>query len=184
MSDLPAWSSLEVAKLVVAVLTPLTVGLVGFFLQRTLAEQDRSWKAHQHLAERRLAVYNDVRKEINRIHCFVNDIGAWKEDTPESIIQYKRQVDENMHSNRAIWESETFAAYLDFMNAAFATYQGVGEDARIKTSWFEKRSGANWRPDWEKRLTGETDPGEGASHDHLIELITQDLTLREFTKPN
>jgi hypothetical protein len=175
-----AWNSMEVANLIVASLTPLTVGFVGFLLQKTLAQQDRFWKARQQLAERRLAVYNEVRKEINRVHCFVNDIGGWKRDTPTTVLGYKRQVDETMHSNRALWPPDTFSAYLELMNSAFATYQGIGADARIKTSAQEKRQGMpNWEPNWEERLTGLLDPHEPASLERFMRLVARDLTLDE-----
>jgi hypothetical protein len=173
------WTSLEIAKLVASITMPLAVVFVGFLVQRTLAQQDRSWRAHQQLAERRLAVYNDVRKELNRIYCFVEDVGTWKEETPDSIIRLKRIVDEEMHTNRAIWAPDTFAAYLDYMTTAFATYQGIGEDAKINTSAVEKRVGVpNWKPEWETRLTGTVDADHRKKYQTFIELVSRDLTLK------
>ena len=175
--------SLEIAKLVASVATPLAVVIVGFRVQSTLAQQDRSWRAHQQLAERRLAVYNGCRKELNRIFCFIKDVGNWKEETPDSIIRLKRLVDEEMHTNSAIWAPDTFAAYLDYMNAAFSTYGPVGQDAKIRASAKEKRVGIpNWNPEWDNRLTGTVDPEHGKKYQIFVALVSRDLTLTETSK--
>jgi hypothetical protein len=172
----PPWNSLEIAKLVVAVATPVAVIIIGLFVQRTLARQDRLWKARQRLGDRRLAVYDEIRKELNRIYCFVNDVGTWKDETPATVVKHKRHVDGVMHANRAVWSPETFSAYLDYMQSAFAVFQGVGVDARIRTTAAEKRVGIpGWQTEWESGLTGEVDSGHNACYTKLVDRIARDL---------
>lgn len=181
------WNSLEVAKLLV---TPVVVALLGFFVQTQLAEQARatqqlladqarSWQQSQRLADRRLQVYEAVRVELNKIYCFVEDVGSWKEDNPETVTSYKRSVDREMHSHRAIWSAETFVAYLKYMNSAFAEYSGgVGTDAPIATTATEKRKGIkNWSPAWESRLTGTRVPEHKRNYDQLLNLMSRDMSL-------
>src|SRR5262245_48229947 len=109
------WTSLEIAKLCAGLLTPILVAWFGFLIQQQLAEQSRSWQSQQRLAYRRLQVYEGVRNELNRIYCFVEDVGTWKEDNPETVISYKRMIDRAMHTHRAIWATDTFQAYLKYM---------------------------------------------------------------------
>lgn len=149
------WNSLEVAKLIASLLTPIAVVLIGYFVQQQLAGQNRSWQIQQRIADRRLQVYDAIRIDLNRIYCFVEDVGTWKEDNPETIVAYKRFLDGTMHSQRAIWQSDTFQTYLQYMDAAFEMYQGVGTDAKIKTTDKEKLVGIpGWKKEWGARLTG------------------------------
>ena len=182
----PLWNSLEVAKLLV---TPVVVALLGYFVQtqlaaqarqtqELLAEQARSWQQNQRLFDRRLQIYDNVRVELNRIYCYIEDIGSWKEDNPETVLAAKRHIDGEMHSQRAIWSQETFNAYLAYMNSAFLTYTGVGQDAKIKTGAEEKRVGiANWSSDWEQRLTGKKSVDHKSKYDQLLNLLSKDMSL-------
>jgi hypothetical protein len=174
------WNSLEVAKIVVGAATPIAVVVMGFIVQRTLARHDREWKARQRLADRRMTIYDEIRQDLNRIYCFIEDVGSWKEETPDTLIAYKRKSDQVMHGNRAFWSLETVSAYFAYMRAAFEPYQGVGLDARIRTNDHQKKVGiAEWTPAWSDRLTGEVDREHRTRHAQLIALISGDLMLRE-----
>lgn len=188
------WNSLEVAKLVV---TPVVVALLGFFVQtqladqaratqQILADQARSWQQSQRLADRRLEVYDAVRVELNKIYCFIEDVGTWKEDNPETVTAYKRNIDREMHTHRAIWSNETFDAYLRYMNSAFAEYSGgVGRDAPIATTASEKRKGIkNWSTVWESRLTGTRVPEHKRNYDRLLNLMSRDMALNTKNEAN
>ena len=173
------WNSLEIDKLCAGLLTPILVAWFGFLVQQQLAEQSRSWQSQQRLADRRIQVYDSVRNERNRIYCFIEDVGSWKEDNPETAVGYKRMIDRAMHTNRAIWAADTFQSYLDYMNAAFETYQGVGTDAKLKTTDLEKKVGVpGWRPDWSGRLTGTRDTAHRKRYDKLVDLMSRDISLR------
>jgi len=180
------WNSLELAKLLVSLLTPIAVVCIGFFIQHNLAEQNRSWQAQQRIVERRLQVYDTIRLQLNRIFCFIEDVGSWKTDNPEKVIDYKRSVDQAMHSQRAVWRPDTFKAYLAYIDgAAFEIYGGgVGTDAKIKTHDKEKVVGIpGWNVDWGKRLTGQRDPNHKEKYDQLLNLISRDLALSEKASP-
>src|SRR5262249_55098021 len=99
---------------------------------------------------------------------------------PETVIGFKRRIDETMHSQRALWATDTFQAYLEYMDGAFATYAGgVGRDAKIKTSDREKKVGIpGWKEEWSKeRLTGTRDEKHREKFDRLHNLISRDLSL-------
>lgn len=189
------WNSLEIIKVIVSLFTPLTVAFVGLIVQqqlanqnsitqRQLADQNRFWQQQQKIVERRLLVYDTISAQLNRIYCFVEDVGTWKDDTPDSIIQYKRYVDGIMHQQRALWATDTFQAYLTYMDTAFSTYQGPGTDAKINASDRQKRHAVpGWNPEWSARLT-EKHPDHKVRHSKLIDLMSRDLRLDEKPVPD
>ena len=63
-------------------------------------------------------------------------------------------LNEAMWEQPNFWKEGTFQAYKHYMDSAFRTYTGVGNDAQIKTNADQKRQLPNWKPEWEKRLTG------------------------------
>lgn len=70
-------------------------------------------------------------------------------------------------------------AYKHYMDSAFRTHTGVGNDAQIKTNADQKRQLPNWKPEWEKRLTGAIDPDQRGAYKNLQGLILRDLFSRE-----
>ncbi|TJW89452.1 MAG: hypothetical protein E5V92_03500 [Mesorhizobium sp.] len=171
------WNSLEVVKLCASLLTPIVIALIGYFVQQQLAVQSRAWQSQQRILERRLQIYDAISGDLNRIYCFVDDVGTWKEDNPETIISYKRAIDRKMFSQQAIWSRDVFKAYNDYMNAAFKTYQGVGTDAQIRTTDAQKKSLLGWKPEWSARLTEETGREHNEVYLKLMELMSRDMSL-------
>ena len=173
-----AWNSLEIAKLVVALATPLVVAITGWILQDELVRQETTQKMQMQLADHRLAVYDEVKTSLDRIYCFVEDVGTWKTETPDAIIALKRQVDQEMFSNQAIWSPRAFSAYKVYMDAAFLTYGGeIGDDAKIRTTDTEKRIGVKgWLEQWSNRLAP-PDPEHRAKYLAMNDAISRDLML-------
>jgi hypothetical protein len=174
-----AWNSLEVTKIVVAMLTPLMVAFVGFLIQSEIADQARQVRASERLVDRRLVVYDEIRTGLNRIYCFIDDVGTWKEETPDTISMYRRKIHAVMHTNRAIWPEDTFNEYLLYMDqVAFKTFQGVGQDAEIRTFKYQKEFGIpGWRAEWNERLTDEKDSSHSEVYIKLLKLMSRDLQL-------
>ena len=50
--------------------------------------------------------------------------------------------------NRPYWSEPAFNKYINFMNASFQTFTGVGEDAKIKTYPEEFKSLKTWNDEW------------------------------------
>jgi hypothetical protein len=185
----PVWTSLEVTKLIVAILTPVTVAYFGYLFQQQITNQNsiaqqqiaiqtREWQSQQRLLERRLQVYDAIRVELNRIYCFIEDVGTWKDDTPATVVRYKRDIDQTMYSQSALWSADTVQAYKSYMDAAFEPYQGIGVDAKIKTSAWQKKVGVpGWQEAWSEKLTGSLDEAHRQKYDKLISLISRDLSF-------
>lgn len=173
---------MELAKLLVSILTPLAIVAVGYFIQRAMANQSQSWKRLDRLVDKRVDVYEKIAEDLNRIHCYVLDIGGFKQETPETILAAKRNVDRQMFIYRAIWPPETFAAFLRFIESSFEHFQGIGRDAKIRTTFVEKktayeRKGETWPAGWDEWFTKERDVEHKRKHDELIERIADDLNF-------
>jgi hypothetical protein len=175
---------MEIAKLVISVLTPVSIALVGFLIQRALAQQSRTWKVQERLADKRVEIYEKVAEDLNKVFCYVMDVGGFKDETPETIIAAKRNVDKHMFMYQALWPVETFNQYRTYLNSAFALFQGAGEDAKIRARSFEKRSAyvkqqRPWPKEWDVRFTEETDPLHSEKYQALMSLISKDLMHSE-----
>jgi len=175
----------ELAKLIVSVFTPVTIVVVGFFVQRALAERNRIWKIGDRLADKRMETYGKIGLDLNTIYCYVEDIGGFKDETPDSIIAAKRSVDRTMFVYQAIWPEQTFKCFKEYMDSAFEPYGGgAGKDARIRAQLEEKRAafkekwkGKEWDPNWDRRFTGERDQAHDRKYQELIKLLSKDLGL-------
>ncbi len=162
------WNSLELTKVVISALTPILVIIVGIFVARAEHRQDT-------LTSARIKSYDVIKDDLNRIHCFIADVGTWKEETPYTIIGYKRTVDREMYENRGIWSQKTFTAYTTYMDAAFATFQDSGTDARIQTDVYEKDNNSKWNKQWDPQLTGSEATNYRAAYDAMYKAFTDDI---------
>ncbi|TKB23208.1 MAG: hypothetical protein E5W69_08790, partial [Mesorhizobium sp.] len=59
-------------------------------------------------------------------------VGDWKDITPEDTINLKRFTDKNMNVYRHLFNESLFLAYDEFIHTVFQTYNGPGEDAKIR----------------------------------------------------
>lgn len=152
------WNSLELAKLGASLVTPIITGICAVILYGLIANWNLGSIEHRALLERRLQIQTEIAAPLNRIFCFVEDIGTWKQDTPDSVIEHKRKVDSLMHANRSLWSDQVFNAYLEYVNeAAFETNVGRGKDAKIRTSSDLKKEVPGWDGAWKDRLTEKVD---------------------------
>lgn len=160
-----SWPSLEIAKLVVGVLTPLSVALLGWLFSRQLKRLDLSNWSNQKLIEKRLAIYDEIAPRLNKLLCFFTWVGYWKTVSPADAVQAKRGLDRTLNIYRHVFEREVYDAYQDFIEALFETYTGAGQDARLRALIFgpdgDRRSdcGYTWDEAWTVSFT---EPGRAA----------------------
>lgn len=151
MSGSP-WSSLELVKVLVSALTPLTVLGVGILVARvTRRVEDLRW-ANQQVIGQRLTLYADIGPKINQLLCFATFVGRWKELSPAQVLATKRDLDEILYANRPIFSQPLFSAYSAYMSALFAMYATVNGDALLRvpmqSQWGgDRRTLPWWRAD-------------------------------------
>jgi hypothetical protein len=152
------------------------VAISGLYIQSTIANQGENFKYNEMLIKKRLDTYDKISGDLNRIYCFIEDVGSWKEENPAKVIAYRRSIHNVMYSSRAIWSPELFSAYLDYMDkVAFRTWNGVGADAAINTTDTDKKKIPQWTNDWSSQITNIKD-----AHHKETYLRLQILFSNEF----
>lgn len=168
--------TLEVLKLLVAAMIPVVVIAVGFLLDRRMKAIDRRNQAelqklsrqhdvelkkldaqqwsNQTLISKRIEIYAIVAPGLNRLYCFFQKVGTYKDLEPPIILDLKRAIDTEMHVSRAFFSAEHFQRYQAFMDAYFETYTGPGRDARIRSGPKRYRKDLpRWDPSWAERFS-------------------------------
>ena len=120
------WNSLEKAKLLVSILTPLLLLVLGVIINNSVKTAERSTSL-------RSEIYKAVGGDLNDIYSYVAFVGIWKDLIPTDVILRKRNVDKAMYTYKPFFSKELFSTYERFMNEAFAPYGVIVQNpARFK----------------------------------------------------
>ncbi len=154
--------NMEIAKLLVNTLTPLIIVFIGYYINKTLAHQQKNRRDSEKLIEKRIEIYSKIARPLNEIYCYVQDVGDYKTLNPDIILKNKRVTDRLFHMYRPIWRKKTIYAYKKFSNASFSLFNGSGTEAKIRTISKEKKAAeklgnGKWLKEWEERITEERD---------------------------
>jgi hypothetical protein len=189
------WSSLEAAKLLV----PIVASVVLVYVGQKISEQVENFKSGLEtagkqadgLVARRLVIYDDVGRKLNRMFAYYMYIGRWKELSPEDIIKDKRELDEIIFTYEPFLSTEFVDIYKDLEAQMFKPYQGWGKDALLRTEVtrrqefylpYEKEKKA-WDPGWSERFTGEDNTAAiRAAYSKLISALPEELGIPKFSK--
>ncbi len=184
-----AWNSLEVAKLIVGILMPVSLAIFGVIAKDALQESQAAItsalneKEHQLILNRELiskrgAIYEQIRIPLNNIYCYIEEVGGYKSMTPVSIIKDRRFLHKTMHTQRAYWSPNTFNLYLKYMDEeAFMTWQGINKDALIRDNPGQKASLTSWNESWRKKFEGNQSAQHKSAYDTLLNAIANDLSV-------
>jgi hypothetical protein len=162
MPQAATWNSLEIAKLLVAGLTPVLVATIGFWLNRRLRSLEQAQWSRQKVIERRIKAFDELAKPLNQLYCFFCYIGSWKELTPPELVQMKRELDQTAHISAPLFDPEFLQRYNRLMEACFATFGGWGEDAKLRTlpDRREQAVGGSWDTSWKTCFAGRDEASE------------------------
>jgi hypothetical protein len=185
-----SWTSLQIATLAVAALTPLTVAGLGVFIARASRRIEQVQWANQTVVARRLEIFAQVAPWLNQLLCFATFVGGWKEIQPAQAIALKRKLDETMYANRVLFSDQLFAAYHQFMTTLFAMYATTDADAHLRAPIDSKWGNRRNMPWWEDTMTRQFAPGGTAStddiqaaHDQLAQRFRAELYVTRQTQP-
>jgi hypothetical protein len=159
------WNSLEVAKLVVSVLTPLAVAILGVAVTRATKRaetataaaarvaEDSQW-ANRRAVERLIELHKEMAPLLNDLMCFFRQIGHFREIDPPGAIARKRKLDRIFYANEHLFDPAFRSKYRDFIDKCFAHWESPGRDAKMKMSAARLRSErgdtAPWDNDWDR----------------------------------
>jgi hypothetical protein len=176
----PPKDSWDHAKAVAELLAPVTTAFFGIWILLITKRLERSQWRSQKLIEKRIEIWDKVGPQINDIFCYCVRVGNWKAFEPPSVIQKKRDADQQIHLSRPYFSAEFFRRYQDFVASCFEVFQRHGEDAKLKTPISEHKNVRSWNPKWDSLFLAS--PGSESqqyrAYDALIEQAGSDFSPR------
>lgn len=131
------------------ILGPITTAILGILVLRATKRIEHAQWRNQKLIEKRIAVLDRLAPKLNEIYCYSVRVGRWKNISPKEVIEWKREVDKEVHTNRPYFSAEFFVAFMRFMNTCYKTYGGHGIDAKLRTSMkYHRDAHASWDSQW------------------------------------
>ena len=177
------WNSLEVMKLLVAVLTPLFIAYIGYQLTTIQSDvirvKDEQISENKRVREFRLDIYKQAGPLLNDIFAYQAYVGSWKEFTPKLMIEKKRKLDTIMYSHQSLFSHPFFGAYREFMEQAFQSAGGWNTDAKLRTvSKCRKNYTDEPNVVWSSRFTGEDNRRKVClAYRRLVDRLSTELLL-------
>ncbi len=177
------WSKLEIARLLVQAATPVAVAILGVYLTRLAKRFEHVQWRNQRLIEKRISVYDDLASDLNDLLCYFTYVGCWKDLTPRDVVALKRRIDKKVYLAAPLFSPSFFQNCTTFLNLCYATFQGWGEDARLRTAFNRRKeaAGAKWDSKWEGLFSDEaTDPREiRSAYGEVMRLFSEDMGITE-----
>lgn len=185
----PLWNSLEITKIVVSTLTPVTLAIFGFyFAHQSEARRDDMQKysiyasekssRDSQVVEKRVDLWDELGPRLNDIYAFSLYVGNWQNMSAADIIRIKRECDRIFYAYRPFFSPEFISAYGLFMEAAFQTYNLIGEDAKIRSPADHRRVAEPLR------FSGEDNRQQiHQTYFALLEVVARELRLNQSGRP-
>ena len=147
----PVRDWIDIATVIANAAGPIVAAVFGYWILRVTKRLEHAQWRNQKLVEKRIEVWENLGPVVNDIYCYCLRVGSWKELKPPDAIAKKRVADKIMHLNRPYFSSSFFTAYQLFANTSFETFQGHGENARIRSmAWEHKNVHSCWDESWDR----------------------------------
>ncbi|MEN8228115.1 MAG: hypothetical protein ABFS38_08175 [Bacteroidota bacterium] len=143
------WKNLEIAIMIIALLTPIIIALLVFRFNGIIKRLNKKQWTNQKIVEKRIEIYDRIVPKLNDILCFYSYTGNWKELTPIDIIRLKKELNKDINIYAPLFSDDLSKKYIDFIHLCFVSFSGWEHDEKIK-SLYELRQEHNveWNDDW------------------------------------
>lgn len=175
------WTSLEVAKLLIQALIPLTVFALGILFSRRAKQIEAAVSAQQTQTEWRQQLLTRTVPRLNKLYCAFNYVGGWERFAPQEIIDVKRELDGDVYTFSPLLAEATLSAYRDLMNSAFETGRGRGKKIRLRANIDMYQELETWRDEYgdyfvlsNERLTRDS---FRQKYDHFVKHLFNDAGI-------
>ena len=150
IADAP-WNSLEIVKLIVGTLSPLTILILGFAVNRRLQNFEHMQWTNQQVVQKRLDVFDTFAPMLNDLLCYMTYVGAWKDLEPHEAVRLKRKLDRIAYVNAPLFPPEFLKYYNNFIETCYYMFAGWGKDAQLRTAIEKRREarGETWKSEWD-----------------------------------
>jgi len=174
--------TLRAWEIIVSALTPIAIGVVGYIVNRTIKSRENEFNALRRMQDIRKEIYDDIGPKLNKIYCYIADVGDFGNYEPKAIIDFKRDVETKFKPYKDLWSESTIEAYDDFMESAFDHWgPDRGTPGKIRATTDEKRAafrnvGKEWDEKWEAAFTHSKNPNSVSKYDRLVRMFIKDIT--------
>ncbi|MER8734592.1 hypothetical protein NKH28_33325 [Mesorhizobium sp. M1227] len=121
---------LSVASFVISTL--MTAGLFYYGQQFARLSADRS--RIEKVQDKKIELWDKMGPHLNRILSYITYVGRWNQISTADVVGAKRASDEIFYIYKPFFSPKFQKDYKRFMDSAFQTFTGMGEDAKIRTS--------------------------------------------------
>lgn len=156
------WNSLERTKIFVGLLTPLMILAITLIINSNINDRNKRDEHNRRIFAKRQDIYDKVGPLLNDIYSYFLYVGKWKQLSPDDIISHKRELDKTIYTNIPYFDTASvFIKYYNgFMDETFATGQGWGKDAALRTEMDLHKVAIdttkfNWQKRWNDSFTEE-----------------------------
>lgn len=155
------WSSLEIAKLAVGVLTPILLFVLAYMVNRAARTVEQAQWTSQKLTERRLDLYEKMAPKLNDLFAFFTLVGDFQDLTPPEAVGLKRELDRIFHANAPLFTPEFRDRYQDFLDVCYLTFTAARKPAQLRGSMAaQERERTTWEPDWNEMFAPKDEQSE------------------------
>jgi hypothetical protein len=145
----PLWNTLEIAKLVLALATPILVAVGVAYITKSMHRLEARSLVNQKLVEKRLMLFDNMAPFLNDFYCYFMRVGGWKELTPPVLIERKRKLDKLFYTHKILFSPKFEADYFKFiLDDCFRPFSGHAKNARLRTRHFQYSKLDGWKSDW------------------------------------
>lgn len=178
---------LEVWKVLVSILTPLVLIALTFVVNNSIQERGALLKREEQVLAEKQKIYAELGRKLNIIFVYIADVGDFKSYTPPRVVELKREADRQFFMYRPYWSDTTEKNYIDYMNAAFTTYTGVGLPAKINATPSEKIAAytvdkLQWDAAWDVYFAEKKDPEISTKYYALVSSLLADTVSANIRK--
>lgn len=180
MCNCSPWNSLELAKVIISIATPVIGGIIAWRLAKVGKDLEKKQWSSRKIIEKRLDFYDKVIPELNDLYCYYHRIGNWKTLTPKEIIDKKRFLDKEFHVYSHIFRKDIIKKYETFIHNCFETFTGWGNDAKIKMNLTKRIDLPDWKNEWNELFLEDKMESEvkfNSSYFDLMSVIKAELEI-------
>lgn len=154
------WNSLEIAKIIIGVISSIIILIIGFLINKKLKNIDNSLWMNQKIIEKRLLIFDEMAYDLNILFCYFTYIGLWKNYSPDQIIKLKRKLDQIAYVNYPLFSPGFLENYNSLINLCFETYTGWGGNAKLRTKYARRKDafGIEWCELWRNNFSRKKTP--------------------------
>lgn len=138
----------QIISIVGDIAVPTSIFLVGIIVSLSIERLKRQMEHKNFIIEKQFETYQVLGRKLNTLLQYCTYVGSWKNNTPDEVINIKREIDTIFFSASPILSDSVAQAYNGFISACFDVKLGKGTQIKIKANYerFEKNS--NWKPEW------------------------------------